>query len=117
MRPESLKLLEDVRAAAAYIVDHTRDKTLDDYLADDLLRPAVERHFEIIGEALVRLRKGDPDALLLIPEHVQIIAFRNVLIHGYDAIDHRRVWDAIQNSLPQLQQTVVSLLRQAPPPS
>lgn len=115
MPPESVKLVEDVRAAASYILDKTRGKILDDYLTDDLLRPAVERHFEIIGEAMVRLRHGDPHTLLLIPEHLQIIAFRNILIHGYDAIDHRRVWDAIQNSLPHLHQTVVSMLPPPPP--
>lgn len=36
----------------------------------------------------MRLRRSDPHTLSLIPEHAQIIAFRNVLIHGYDAIDH-----------------------------
>ena len=117
MRPESPKLLEDIRATAAFVVDKTRGKSLDDYLADDLLRPAVERQFEIIGEALVRLRRIDPEVLERIQDHAQIIAFRNVLVHGYDAIDHRRVWDAIQNSLPQLHATVVSLLSQVPPPS
>lgn len=115
MPPESLKLLEDVRAAAAFIVRHTRGKSIDDYLADDLLRLAVERQFEMIGEALVRLRRSDPNTLALIPDHPQIIAFRNILIHGYDAIDHRRVWDAIENSLPQLLTTVEGLLNQAPP--
>ena len=68
MQPEAPKLLEDIRAAAAYILDKTDGKTLDQYLADDLLRPAVERHFEIIGEALNRLGKHDPASLEQIPE-------------------------------------------------
>jgi uncharacterized protein with HEPN domain len=112
MLPDSLKLLEDVRVAAAQILRHTHGKSIDDYLADDLLRPAVERYFEIIGEALGRLRRSDPNTLNLIPDHVQIIAFRNVLIHGYDAIDHHRVWDAVQNSLPQLLACIETLLSQ-----
>jgi uncharacterized protein with HEPN domain len=112
MLPDSLKLLEDMRAAAAQILKHTQGKCLEDYLADDLLRPAVERYFEIIGEALGRLRRSDADTLNLIPDHVQIIAFRNVLVHGYDAIDHHRVWDAVQNSLPQLLAHIERLLGQ-----
>jgi uncharacterized protein with HEPN domain len=115
MPPESLKLVEDIRAAAAFILHYTAGKIVDDYLADDLVRAAVERQFEIIGEALVRLRRSDPNTASSIPEHAQIIAFRNVLIHGYDAIDHRRVWDAIENSLPQLLTTVEALLSQSPP--
>jgi uncharacterized protein with HEPN domain len=115
MPPDSFKLLEDIRAAAAFIVRHTSGKFLDGYLADDLLRAAVERQFEIIGEALGRLDRSDPNTLALIPDHPQVIAFRNILIHGYDVIDHRRVWDAIENSLPPLLTTVESLLSQSPP--
>ncbi len=115
MQPEAPKLLEDIRAAAAYILDKTGGKTLDQYLADDLLRPAVERHFEIIGEALNRLGKHDPASLEQIPDHVQIIAFRNILIHGYDAIDDRRVWDAVRSSLPALHRQVENMLKDAGP--
>ena len=117
MRPEAPKLLEDVRCAAAYILEKTNGKSLDDYLADDLLRPAVERNFEIIGEALNRLGRGDPQTLEQIPDHARIIAFRNILIHGYDAIDDRRVWDAIVNALPQLLRKVQGLLAGAEPPA
>ena len=110
MPPESSKLLEDVRAAATFILEHTAGKTVEDYRTLDLLRPACERHFEILGEALVRLRDYDPDTLSQIPGHRQIIAFRNVLIHGYDAIDDARVWDAIQTGVPELHRVVVNLL-------
>ncbi len=117
MQPESPKLLEDVRVAASFILDKTRGKVLDDYLCDDLLRPAMERNFEIIGEALSRLGRKDPETLEQIPDHAQIIAFRNILIHGYDAIDDRRVWDAIVNTLPNLLQIVETLLADADPPT
>lgn len=110
MQPESPKLLEDIRTAVVYILDKTRGKSLTDYTSDDILRPAVERHFEIIGEALKRLARLDPDTAGTITDVAQIIAFRNVLIHGYDAIDDRRVWDAIQHSLPMLHEQVVTLL-------
>lgn len=115
MQPEAPKLLEDIRKAASYILEKTSGKSLVQYLSDDLLRPAVERHFEIIGEALNRLGKRDPQTLEQIPDHAQIIAFRNVLIHGYDAIDDRRVWDAIVNALPGLLRKVDSLLAEAGP--
>ena len=59
MQPESPKHLEDIRAAAGYILEKTRGKAVEDYLSDDLLRPAVERHFEIIGEALTSLKRRD----------------------------------------------------------
>ena len=59
-----------------------RGRTFDDYAADSMLRSAVERQFEIIGEALRRLEKTAPDVALRLPERSQAIAFRNILIHG-----------------------------------
>ena len=91
MQPKTPKLLDDVRDAAAFIRQVTDGKTLGVYGADRLLRQAVERNFEIIGEAISRLARVDPDIAARIGDHPQIIAFRNVLIHGYDLIDHAQL--------------------------
>ena len=110
MQPESPKLLEDIRVAAEYILRVTSGKRLSDYLADELLRPAVERHFEIIGEALNRLLKRDPAVAGRIKDHAQIIAFRNVLIHAYSSVSDEVVWDVLQTDLPRLRKEVDGLL-------
>ena len=55
MQPKTPKLLEDIRDAAAFIQEAVRGKTIDDYRADRILRQAIERNFEIIGEAMKRL--------------------------------------------------------------
>src|SRR5687768_17219476 len=62
----------------------------------------MERQFEIIGEALNRLLRVDPDTAARISEHRRIIGFRNVLIHGYDAVDNAITWRIIQEKLPVL---------------
>lgn len=77
-------------------------RTRGDYESDDYFRAAVERQFEIIGEALNRLLKIDPDTAARISEHRRIIGFRNVLIHGYDAVDHAITWRIIEEKLPVL---------------
>jgi len=110
MQPRSLKLLEDIRDAAAFIRDAARGKSIDDYRRDHLLRQAVERNFEIIGEAIRRLAEHDPEAAARIGDYRQIIAFRNVLIHGYDLVDHALVWSAIENQVPALLHDVEELL-------
>ncbi|CAN5784515.1 hypothetical protein BH23ACT11_BH23ACT11_13590 [soil metagenome] len=62
MRPEwSLKTLDDIRDAASFVLEATRSKSREDYSRERLLRQAVERNFEIIGEAMSRLAREDPD--------------------------------------------------------
>ncbi|HEX5042982.1 MAG TPA: HepT-like ribonuclease domain-containing protein [Candidatus Polarisedimenticolaceae bacterium] len=67
--------------------------------------------FGIIGEALRRLSKQDPTSTAHIPEHQRIVAFRNILIHGYAEVDNRVVWDILQTKLPGLRREVETLLR------
>jgi len=110
MQLESQKLLEDVRLATEAIVEFTTDRTLQDYTNNAMLRSAVERQFEIIGEALNRLLKLDPANADRISDYQRIVAFRNMLIHGYNLVDDRLVWEIIQIKLPTLQREVLVLL-------
>ena len=87
MHPRAPKLLEDIRSAADFVKAATQGLAQEQFQQDRLLRQAVERSFEIIGEAIRRLEKDDPDTAACIADYRRIIAFRNVLIHGYDVID------------------------------
>lgn len=110
MQPQSPKLLEDIRDAAAFIREVTKSKTLADYGADRLLRQAIERNFEIIGEAIKRLAQHDAETAARIDDYRQIIAFRNVLIHGYDLVDHALVWSTVESQIPTLLRDIEALL-------
>lgn len=113
MRPKTPKWLEDIRASAAFILGVVEGKDLADYESDPLVRAAVERHFEIVGEAMKRLARADPETAARMGDHPRIIAFRNVLIHGYDLVDHAAVWKVIQENLPSLLSQIEGLLREA----
>ncbi len=102
--------LWDVRRAADQIATFLRDRSLADYLADPMLRSAVERQFEIVGEALNRLAQEAPDIARRIPDLRRAVAMRNVLIHGYREVDNENVWQTAQNSLPPLRAQVAALL-------
>ena len=110
MRLETKKYLYDVLQAAKSIERFSSGKSFINYQADALLRSAIERQFEIIGEALRRLSKEDPMSAALVHEHQRIIAFRNILIHGYAEVDDRLVWDILQTKLPRLLREVEALL-------
>lgn len=99
---EAAKYLWDASRAAHRIARFTSGRSFDDYLGDEMLRSAVERQFEIIGEALVALRRVDPDLAATIRDLPRIVAFRNVLIHGYATVDDRLVWSVVEGELPEL---------------
>ena len=113
MRLELAKYLYDMQHAAASLATFVEGRTWSDYADNAMLRAAVERQFEVIGEALAQLAKRDPATAACIDEHQRIIAFRNVLIHGYAEVDDRLVWDLSQTRLPRLRQQVDELLQQA----
>lgn len=107
---EAKKPLHDILQATDPILQFTAGKTLRDYIDDALLRSGVERQFEIIGEALNRLNRIDESAAARISQRQRIIGFRNILIHGYDAVDEQVVWDVVQKDLPILRQEVEIML-------
>jgi len=110
MQLEARKYLYDIRQAAAQIAEFTSGKRFTDYANDPMLRAAVERKFEIIGEALAQLSKLDEKLASQISQYRRIIAFRNILIHGYVDVDDALVWDVLQTKLPELQKEVEAML-------
>lgn len=110
MRPESRKLLWDALQAAERIGRFIANKHFEDYCADEQLRSAVERQFEIAGEALAQLSKFDPQTVARIPESPRIIAFRNALIHGYSTVDNQLVWGIVERNLPPFRAALEGLL-------
>jgi uncharacterized protein with HEPN domain len=109
MRLEARKYLHDIDQALARLTRFVAGRTIADYLADAMLRAAVERQFEIIGEAVGKLSKFDPQSAERIRGYRRLIAFRNVLIHGYAEVDDQLVWDLLQSHLPALIADVESL--------
>lgn len=111
MRLESKKYLYDIARAAALAMEFVAGKTFSDYAADAKLRSAVERQLEIVGEALAQLARTDAATASQISEYQRIIAFRNILIHGYAEIDHRIVWNVIERKLPVVRREAEAFLR------
>jgi uncharacterized protein with HEPN domain len=84
-------------------------RDFNDYLSDKMLRRAVEREFEIIGEAMSKLDKFSPE--IPISSKKQIINMRNRVIHGYDKIDNEIVWGIIVRHLPILKKELEDLMK------
>ena len=110
MRLECKKYLFDIERAAGLVRDFTRGKTFAEFESDLMLCSAVERQFEIIGEALNQLLKIDADTASQITDYRHVIALRNILIHGYAEIDHRLVWGVVELNVSILISEVRTLL-------
>ncbi len=80
------------------------------YAANAMAQAAVERKFEIIGEALNRLAKLNATIADRITDPPKIVAFRNQLIHGYASVNVDTVWNVVQTSLPPLPAQTTTLL-------
>jgi uncharacterized protein with HEPN domain len=102
--------------ALRQVSEFLRQRSLPAYLQDPMCRSAVERQLEIAGDALGQLRKVAPDLFARVPQGDQIVAFRNVLAHGYASLDHSRVYEAASVKAPPLLQTLEKILAEFPEP-
>lgn len=116
MQPRSAALLWDVLTAVQRIQGFVAAKTWDHYAADVLLRSAVERQFEVAGEAMSVLRKLDPATAERVPNARKMVGMRNILIHGYAQVNSETVWQAATTDLGEVVAVVRDLLNEAGPP-
>jgi len=115
LRPRDVRVyLQDMVTAATAIGDFIAGRTLDDYRADLMLRSAVERQFEVFGEALARALRADPELQERLPASRGAIDFRNVIAHEYDALAAATVWDIARNELPGLAADAAAELSRLP---
>lgn len=110
MQRDPRAFLWDVRESALAIQSFTKGMDAAAYEANQMAQAAVERKFEIIGEALNQLSKLDAAMAARIPDLAQIVAFRNQLIHGYATVNVGTVWNINQTALPKLLDAVQVLL-------
>ena len=114
MRPETgdASFLWDMLDAAKAVREFVSSRTYRDYLEDRMLRGAVERHVEIIGEAAGHVSATFQGAHPEIPWR-SLIGQRNVVAHEYGEIKQERIWLAVTERLPEL---IARLEPLVPPP-
>lgn len=103
--------LKDIEQAIAEINSFIPEiKSLQDFRKDLKTKRAVERNIEIIGEAMTRILKAEPD--IKISDTRKIVDTRNRIIHGYDSVSEEILWGVIIRNLPILEREVKNLLNE-----
>jgi len=109
MKHKIKKFLFDIKESIESIEGYLGDKRdFNLYQSNKMLRRAIEREFEIIGEAMSRIDKLDNK--INITTKKQIISMRNRVIHGYDKIDDAIIWGTIVRHLPTLKIEIQNLI-------
>lgn len=110
MNNEISKYLYDIKSSIDSIEDFLgNERNFDKYKSNRMLKRAIEREYEIIGEALNRITKIDPD--IAISDIRKIISLRNRVIHGYDIVDDTIIWGIIVKYMPRLKKEISDLLK------
>ena len=104
-RPRDPDRARHMLEAAKFILAFTTGRTFQELLTDALFRSAVERQFEILGEASSHISSATQAQWPSI-EWVRIKNFRNLLAHEYFRTDYAEVWNVAQNLLPALLPTL-----------
>lgn len=110
MQRDPRAFLWDVRASALAIQSFTAGMDAATYTSNALVQAAVERKFEIIGEALNQLARLDTAMAARIPDLRLVVAFCNQLIHGYTTVNATTVWNITRDALPSLLSAIQALL-------
>jgi len=76
-----------------------------------MLKRAVERDLEIIGEAMNRILTRNSAFLLKITNSKSIVGLRNQVIHAYDNISDENIWSVLTNHLPKLKEEIDELIK------
>lgn len=109
MTDKTRKYLFDILESVQSIEDYLKEVDFFQYQKNKMVRRAVERELEIIGEALNALLKIENE--VEISSSKRIIGMRNRVIHGYDKIDNGVIWGTIKIHLPILKNEVTNLLK------
>ena len=104
------KYLLDIYYAIEDIENYTtqRPKQFNVFLSDSMFRSAIERKVEIIGEAMNRILKINPD--IPISSSRKIVNTRNYVIHAYDTLSPEIIWGIVVNDIDLLKKEVMTLL-------
>ena len=102
-------ILMDMLEAIEAVIAYSENMSYEQYLPDRKTRDAIYRNIMVLGEAAARM----PESFVKHNPHIawnKMISTRNALVHGYDKIDDRIVWNIVQTVMPELKNQIKNLI-------
>ncbi|MCW3103588.1 MAG: hypothetical protein JWO09_2028 [Bacteroidetes bacterium] len=110
MTEEELKYLVDVQIFIDELIEIVGDnKRFEKFDSNLIVRRAIERQFELIGEAIKNFKKTNTETE--ISHSKEIIGLRNRIVHAYDSIDYATLWGIIINHIPKLKAEIEEMIK------
>lgn len=109
-KKDPIFFLKDIENSLNKIFKYTENLSYNEFIANDMIKDAVERNFEIIGEAVKNLSDDFRNQYPNIP-FKQVAGMRDKLIHDYFGIDYEIVWKTIKDKLPQFKSDIKNLIK------
>jgi uncharacterized protein with HEPN domain len=98
--------VNDILESIKRIEDYTTDLSYDDFIKNDLVRDAVLRNLEVIGEAAKSIPDGVRKEYSDVPWK-RIIGLRNIVIHEYFGVDFENIWKIITENIPETKPYII----------
>ena len=108
-RNEPLFFVTDIKKSLDKIFDYTDGVEFEQFVSDEMMKDAIERNFEIIGEAVKNLPEEFRAKYPNIPFR-QIAGMRDKLMHDYFGVDYELVWQTIKTKLPQFRKNIEEIM-------
>jgi uncharacterized protein with HEPN domain len=102
MQHSSLKYILDIERVIHEIEEFKElvENDFEIYRVQVVVKRAIERNLEIIGEAVRNLKQINPDVKIISSR--KIIGLRNLILHAYDTVEDELIWGIIQKDIPVL---------------
>ena len=112
MKKRSYRLyISDILEAMNNIETYVKDLTYETFIQNNMVKDAVLRNLEVIGEAAKNISKDIKTEYAGIPWK-RIVGLRNIVIHEYFGVDMENIWKIITDNLPQIKPAFIELLKQ-----
>lgn len=112
MQRDARTRLYDASKACEHITSFVAGKSVEDVASDVMLSSALERQFEILGEALNAFERLHPEAAARLEEVSVAIAMRNLISHEYFSMDPKTLVQTAQDDIPALKSKLEAVLNE-----